>query len=468
MNLVREFKKNIEENNLLSTGDKVLLAVSGGADSLTMLDLFFRLKDDFAVDIALIHLDHQFRKESAQEAAFVEQKAEELGIDFYTKKVNLPEIINQENISAEAAARRERFDFFREIYFKYNFDLLALAHHQDDQAETVLLNLFRGSGLRGLSGIEKSLKLKGLKVIHPLLDFSKKEILKYCQDNNLKPRYDSSNKENIYSRNIIRNKILPIIEAEINPAVKDVIARNAKLIADEEQFLNKIAEKKYNNCLISSESDKLVLELKTLNNYDQVMKRRIFRIAYQLLKADLEDLYLEHILEIEKLLNDLTTGRGIDLPASIRVEISYEHLIFFKKNIIESRKITRKKLLELNKKNKFNSIYVLEAFIKARDNIDLNANSSQAVIDIEKVELPLYMCSRKKGDSFIPLGMQGKKKLKDIFIDQKVPKYKRDQIPIIVDSRGNIVWVSGFRIADDYKVTAETEKVLVLKLKNNN
>lgn len=232
-------------------------------------------------------------------------------------------------------------------------------------------------------------------------------------------------------------------------------------------FLNKISFQKYNNCLISSENDKLILELKKFNNYDKVIRRRILRIAYQKLKDDLEDLYLEHILEIEKLLNNLTTGRGIDLPASIRVEISYENLIFFKKDVVEAGKIDNKKLLEINKNNKYSSNYFIEIFIENKNKINFNSDPKVAMLDYEKVELPLYLRSRRKGDSFIPLGMQGKKKVKDILIDQKVPKYKRDKIPLIVDRNDNIVWLTEFRIADNFKVTSKTEKVLVLKLKNN-
>src|SRR6056297_3490586 len=225
------FKDFIEKNNLLNNCKSLLIAVSGGPDSLAMLNLFYKLSDDFEIKIAAAHLDHMFREESSAESDFVEKFARDKGIEFFRKSENLPELIKKQNISAEAAARKVRFNFFREIMNKYNYDLLALAHHRDDQAETVLLNLFRGTGLQGLSGIQPKAKLEGLKIIHPMLCFNKEKILDYCKEQELKPRFDSSNTKNIYSRNIIRNEIFPIVENSINDRAREVIARSSNIIA---------------------------------------------------------------------------------------------------------------------------------------------------------------------------------------------------------------------------------------------
>jgi len=468
LKLEEKFLGFIKKNNLLAGAEKVLLGVSGGPDSLAMLDLFFKYRNYFGIKIAAVHLDHLFRDESASEADFVEKKAAELEIDFYRKKVDVPKISAEEKLSPEAAARQERFKFFREIYFKENFDLLALAHHRDDQVETVLLNIFRGAGLRGLSGIEKRLSINGVEIIHPLLNLNKEEILNYCRENELEPRIDKSNQQNIYIRNIIRNKILPIIEQEINPSVREVIARNAELIGEEENYLNLKAQEKFEKALIEMDEQSLSLDLEKLQKMHQVIRRRVLRTAFESVNQSMDDFYLEHILELEKLLEDSATGRGIDLPAETRAEISYGKLLFLKGESIENILIEDKLELSLNEKHFFETAFSISAEIADKEDITLNADPNRAVVDYKKVNLPIYIRYREAGDSFIPLGMQGRKKLKDFLIDEKVPRFKRDKILLLVDAENNIIWVAGYRIAEDYKVEDTTDKVLVFRYEDLN
>ncbi len=460
------FKDFIEKNNLLNNCKSLLLAVSGGPDSLAMLNLFFELSNYFDIKIAAAHLDHMFREESSAEADFVERFAQSKGIKFFRKSENLPVIIKKKNISAEAAARKCRFNFFREIMNKYDYDLLALAHHKDDQAETVLLNLFRGSGLPGLSGIQPKLKLEKIRIIHPMLCFSKKEILTYCQEKGLKPRFDSSNKKNIYSRNIIRNKIFPIVENRINENAREVIARSSKIIAAENQFIEQLALEKYKEILIEENSIKIIVAFNKFKNIDQVLQRRIYRIIYNKINDNLDDLYLEHIFEIEKLIKNKDTGRGVDISSGIRVEISYSRLVFLKKDklsagLINKTKIIPGKEIEIDKKRS------LIAEIIDSSDFSFSDEPQQAAFDYHKLKLPLFIRNRKSGDKLIPLGMSGHKKIKDILIDEKIPKYKRDQLLLAVDIEDNIIWLAPFKMSDEYKITKETDKVLILRLKYN-
>lgn len=464
MNVEEKFIEFVQSNDLLENAENILLGVSGGPDSLVMLELFFKYKKYFGINIAAAHLDHLFREESTSEADFVEKKAKSMGIDFHRKTLDVPKIVEKEKMSAESAARRERFKFFKDICLKFDYDLLALAHHRDDQVETVLLNIFRGSGLRGLCGIEKRLSLNGLEIIHPLLNLSKREIIEYCREHKLEPRIDKTNKENIYSRNIIRNKILPIIEEEINPSVRKVIARNADLIAEEEDFLDKSAENKFLRALVSSNEISLKLDLNILKEYDKVILRRVLRKAYQKLNNSLDDLYLDHILELEKLLSDTSTGRGIDLPADIKVYINYNELIFYKNDSLKEEGIKEKIKLNLNKKQYFDYGFTIVTDTAKAEEIEFSLDNNTAVLDLDKLILPLYFRSRRPGDSFVPLGMNGEKKIKDFLIDEKVSRFERDSIPIIIDAEDNIVWLAGFRISENYKVTDNTDKVLTIKI----
>lgn len=460
------FKKFISNNNLLADCRKLLLAVSGGPDSLAMLDLFYKFKKDFEIEIAAAHLDHMFREDSKSEADFVEGFSEKKGIKLFRKQVNLPEIINRKNLSAEAAARKIRFDFFKEIIEEYNFDLLSLAHHRDDQAETVLLNLFRGSGLQGLSGIRAAAEFNGIKVIHPMLKFSKKEILNYCDENNLKPRFDSSNQKNIYSRNVIRNEIFPVVEKKINNNAREVIARSSNLLAAENKFLEQLALKEYKKILKNKSSKKIVIDFNKFVNIDQVLQRRIYRQIYNQLNDNLDDLYLEHIFEIEKLISDKKTGRGVDIASGIRVEISYSNLVFLKndklaREFINKIEIKPEKEIEIDKKRS-----LIAEIVDSRD-FSFSDNPQQAAFDYDKLNLPLFIRNRKAGDKLIPLGMSGHKKVKDILIDEKVPKYERDKLILAVDAGDNIIWLASYKISDNYKITRETDKVLILRVKYN-
>jgi tRNA(Ile)-lysidine synthase len=460
------FKNFIYKNNLLADCSKILLAVSGGPDSLAMLDLFLRLQNEFEIEIAVAHLDHMFRKESKSEADFVESFTQKRGVRLFRKQVNLPEIIRKNNFSAEAAARRIRFDFFKEIIEDNNFDLLALAHHRDDQAETVLLNLFRGSGLQGLSGIQVEAEVKGIKVIHPMLNFSKKEILKYCAENDLKPRFDSSNQKNIYSRNIIRNKIFPVVEKKINDQAREVIARSSSLLAAENEFLEKLALRKYQKVLKDISDKKIVIDFDKFKKIEQVLQRRIYRMIYNSLNDNLDDLYLNHIFEIEKLIENQKTGRGVDISSGLRVEISYSNLLFLKKDKIAAGFINKIRV-EPGKEIRVDTNRRFKAELVDIRDFSFSKDQNQAAFDYQKLKCPLFIRNRKKGDKLIPLGMSGHKKVKDILIDEKVPKYKRDQLLLTVDVEDNIIWLAPYKMSDEYKITKETDKVLILKLKYN-
>ena len=459
-------KKFVLGNKLLQNCSKLLLGVSGGPDSLAMLNIFYNLKNEFNIKIAAAHLDHMFREESEAEADFVEKFASKKNIEFFRRSVDLPKIINENGVSAEAEARKQRFKFFKEIMKTNNFDLLALAHQRDDQAETVLLNLFRGSGLNGLSGIQPQSQFNGIKVIHPLLKLSREEILNYCTRHNLQPRFDSSNEKNIYSRNIIRNKILKIAENEINKNVKKVLARNSNLFQSENEFLNKLAVNEYKRVLKKESNNRIIVNFDEFKKIDKVLQRRIYRYIYNILNNDLDDLYLNHILEIEKLLDSKKTGRGIDLSSELRVEISYSDLIFFKKDFY-NQEIPDKIKISLRNKTKITDKVFIESSLKKRNEFSFTKYKLQAAFDYDKLNLPLYIRSRKKGDKFRPLGMKGHKKVKDILIDEKVPKFKREEIPVIVDSENNILWLAPYKISDEFKITKETNKVLILKLKYN-
>jgi tRNA(Ile)-lysidine synthase len=300
-----------------------------------------------------------------------------------------------------------------------------------------------------------------------MLSFSKKEILNYCQKHKLEPCFDSSNEQSIYSRNIIRNEIFPIVENKINDKAREVISRNSKIIAAENEFLEKLTIQKYEEIFKEKNDDRIIIDFDKLKKINQVLQRRLYRLIYNKLNDNLDDLYFDHILEIEKLISNQQTGRGIDIASGIRVEISYSNLIFFKKNNRQTNTVFQPKEIEIEETIKINEIYSIYSNILRKKEFSFNENPRQAAFDFDKLKSPLKIRSRNPGDMLVPLGMSGHKKVKDILIDEKVPKNLRKNVPIITDADDNIIWLAPYRISDDYKITEKTNKVLILKLKYN-
>jgi tRNA(Ile)-lysidine synthase len=259
---------------------------------------------------------------------------------------------------------------------------------------------------------------------------------------------------------------LPLVETKINKNVREVIARSSNLIAAENEFLQKISVKKYKQIVKKENKSKIIIDFDKFIKIDHVLQRRIYRYIYNKLNNNLDHLYLEHIFEIEKLIKNKKTGRGIDIASGIRVEISYSNLIFFKKKNLEDSLIKRTRV-ELGKEIKIDKKHSLESQIIESDNFSFSNDSLRAAFDYEKLQLPLFLRNRKPGDKIKPLGMSGHKKVKDILIDQKVPKQEREQLLLVVDAEDKIIWLPPYKISDDYKVTGQTDKVLILKLKYN-
>jgi len=216
MDIYKEFFSYLKQNYLVENGDSILLAVSGGPDSLAMFDLFCRVSDEIGLDLSVFHLNHLMRKEAKNDADFVASICKEYEIDFFLEEVDVPEYVDRKGLSPEEGARKKRFECMNRIANKHLIDKVSLGHNKDDQVETVLLNLFRGAGLKGLSGISPVSYWKGMEIIHPLLIFSREDIEKYCDFRNLSPCIDKTNKQKIYTRNKVRHSVIPAIEKEIN------------------------------------------------------------------------------------------------------------------------------------------------------------------------------------------------------------------------------------------------------------
>ncbi len=465
MEVYNKFKSFLQKEELFKKDDRFLLGVSGGPDSLTMLDLFLKLKSEVNLKLAVFHLNHLFRTEASAEAEFVKNLCDNYNVECYIEEFDVPFFAKRNSLSPEQAAREIRMNFLFERAKKLGIKKIALAHNKNDLVETVFLNIIRGCGLSGLSGIEPKTFIQGLIIIHPLLKIRREEIEDYCVKENLNPRHDKSNQKTIYTRNKIRHEVIPYIEKEINPSLKDVVERMANLVKEENDYLKTVTENKLLEALLEKDENKIVLSLSKLNDYHKVIKRRVIFEAIYKLKENNSDIYFKHYQEIKKLFKKGATAKKIDLPGKIKVKRVYDKLIIKKGNFKSEIDnycfdIEIGTTIKLPDNNKFKS-----KIIDIYENWQKNAiKPSKCLIDVDKIKFPLKVRNRRNGDKFKPLGLNGFKKIKDFFIDEKIEKNSRDKIPIIVDSSGIIVWIAGLRMDDRVKITETTSKIIELTL----
>ncbi|MFW6306270.1 MAG: tRNA lysidine(34) synthetase TilS [Bacillota bacterium] len=465
MDLLTEFVDYINKENLIKKSDSLLLGVSGGPDSMTMLDLFAGIQDLYKLHIVVFHLNHKFRKEAEEEACFVERMADKYGFESIIEEVDIPQYIEQSGLSPEEGARKARFDLLTKWSKKLDIKKIAMAHNKNDLVETVLLNLFRGTGLKGLIGISPFSRRADLSIIHPLLFASRSDIESYCDQKDLRPRHDPSNKETVYTRNKIRNIILPLIEDEINPAVKDVIYRMSANIRADESFLSKTAFRVYKNVLIEKNKNSIILSLDKLQKENSVIQRRIIKNAIKDFYGNVKDVYSFHYQMIDDIIYTGQTGKIVQIKENLQVRISYNNVIIENAGLGKNTGYYSKEL-PIPGAVKFEKIEISTEVIDNNSGwVELASKRNFCICDFSKINQPLIVRNRRPGDSFCPFGMKGSKKIKDFFIDEKIPLKDRKKIPLVVDNSGRIVWVTGYRTDERFKVEKNSCKLLKIGIK---
>lgn len=269
--LKEEVLKKIKTYNLIEKNDKVVIGVSGGPDSICLLHLLYSIKKELGFEIVVAHINHQIREVADSETEYVKDFCKNLEIECFVKKENILELAKEQKKGTEEAGRQVRYDFFEDVAQKTNSNKIATAHNSNDRAETVILNILRGSGISGLKGIEA---MRDNKYIRPLIFTKREKIEEYCQENNLNPKIDESNMENIYNRNKVRNIIIPYIEKEFNKNIIQTINRLSDVATEENEFLQKLTEEQYNT-ISTIENDTIILDLKKFNHLELVIKRRL-------------------------------------------------------------------------------------------------------------------------------------------------------------------------------------------------
>jgi tRNA(Ile)-lysidine synthase len=450
--LLQKVAQYIQENELLRGKDTVVVAVSGGADSVALLDILSSLG---GLRLVVAHLNHLLRgNDSDCDAAFVEGLAAHYGLPLESRSIDVSRFSNEKRLSLEEGGREARYAWFDEVAAKYGARAVALGHHADDQAETVLMRLLRGAGTSGLSGISP---LSAGRYIRPLLCARRVEIEEYLKNRNLSFRTDGSNTDTRFLRNRVRHELLPFLET-FNPSIRDRLVGTAEILSADEALLEDITEKAFER-LASATGTRIAVDLHALRTELPGLRLRIYRGAVRTAKGDLAHISLKHLRQIDELAFSLKANSSITLPGNMTVAKHYQALHF-----APASELAAGEALELVIEAP--GTYPLpggELLSVTRTEAPLNwknQDPGKAYFDLDAVPFPWVVRTFRDGDRFTPLGMTGSKKVKDFFIDMKIPLSIRRKVPLVA-SNGTIIWIAGFRLAEQARVRVGTRNVVL-------
>lgn len=460
---MEQIKNNIREHNLLDPGNRIIVGVSGGADSVCLLKVLLEIKDEFKLTLFVVHVNHGLRGcEADDDQAYVEKLCRNWGIPFKAYFVDIKALSKKLGISEEEAGREARYKLFNKVLENTGSDHIAVAHNRDDQAETVMLNLLRGAGLDGLCGMA----MKQGKIIRPLLNISRSQILEYLGNDNINYCTDSSNTSSEYARNRVRNDLFPKIKEMFDVDPVNQLYRLSTLVSDDKDFLEQEAKRDY-DAVVLSDNDDVELSLAGLRILSNAIAKRIIRLAWERINNSRKNLESVHVDQIITLCHNNRTGKKVKLKNGIEVLLSYDRLIFTK----VGKKYDKPYSYLINKEghthiNELNATLKAEVLrdsdlLKLGDFITVDESSNVQFFDLDKLDGETVVRSRLEGDRIRPYRSNGEKKLKKFFIDQKVPGRKRDIIPLVAQG-SNIVWIVGMRTSEDYRARKDSKNVLML------
>ncbi|MBV7276386.1 tRNA lysidine(34) synthetase TilS [Clostridiaceae bacterium UIB06] len=453
--MIESVLKTIRTNNMFSKGDKVIVAVSGGPDSICLLHILYALKDELQITLYAAHVNHCLRGEEANEdELYVKRFCENLNIEFRSKRVDINQMAETRKMSSETAGREARYEFFYDLKKEFKAQKIAIAHNANDQAETVLMRIMRGTGMEGLIGIRP---VRDNIFVRPLIRCIREDIEKYCSNNNLNPRIDKTNLEPIYARNKIRVQLIPYMKKNFNENIIEVLNRLSNVIKVDNDYLEDIAKEKYKKyCDINKE--KVIISKEAFLENEAIIAR-IIRLALYDVSSNLynfERIHIYDVLDIQR----HSTGKMLMLPNKVCVKNNYGNIVICKKQKDNPDETYSKYILN-NGLNELKDVNLKVTLELTNNSIDAVSERETFIkyFDYDKIKGDISIRYRKDGDRFTPLGMRGSKKLKDLFIDLKIPRDERDEIPLICFN-DEIAWIVNYRISELFKVDKNTKRIL--------
>ena len=471
--ILRTVRQTIADHRMLAAGDAVLIAVSGGMDSVAMVQVLHTLAADLSIQLAIAHLNHSLRREdSDRDADFVAEFAGRLELPLYIEKRNVRQFQRTARLSPEEAARAVRYEFLKETAARNGFNKIATGHHGNDNAELVLMNLLRGSGPLGLSGIAP---VRDGKIIRPLIALKQSEIVDYITEKKLPFVTDSSNTDLSFRRNRIRHHLIPALEKSYNPAVIDTLNRLGTIMRSEDQWLENVLDKDYSRCIVVDEHASVNLDLDRFKGLATAAKRRVIRKAIRSVKNDLRRITLLHIDAVLGLIDNRAGAGCLNLPDGIQITLKAEALTIEKNTGLHPGStgkpdepvvidyiytITTPGIISIKETGlsiKLSEIGTdeLPGFEDIAPNI--------AFFDMDSLQFPLVVRNFRPGDRFSPLGVSGTQKVKKYFIDNKIPGPQRRKCPLLL-SHDKIIWIAGHRMDNCGKVVPATNRIIKAEL----
>jgi tRNA(Ile)-lysidine synthase len=469
----RAVDRTLRTYRMVQNGDAVLVAVSGGADSVALVYVLLELAPKYSLRMAIAHLNHCLReKESDRDEAFVASLAKQLELPFYTGREDVPRYQKQHRLSLEDAARQVRYSFYDSIAAKYGYGKIALGHHGDDNAELVLMNLLRGSGPLGLSGISP---VRDNKIIRPLIHLRRSEIIDYVAVKKLDYVTDSSNWDLKFHRNKIRARLIPQLQSGYNPKLIDSLNRLTAIVGAEEAWIEDLIQPIYEKAIVFIEKNKLGLSIAELNQQPIAVRRRLIRKAILGVKGNLRRMTFTHVESACHLAQIGPTYGLLDLPDRIGIQRN-NNVLTISKEDLSLRRPDRASFLSQTHAYEYQisepgKIFIEEAEVQISFSEipkaqlpDLDSSGHRiAFFDMDRIRFPLVIRNVRPGDRFSPLGLSGSQKLKKFFIDHKISRPERAKCPIVL-SQHRIIWVVGHRLDNFAKLNPQTRRILKVEL----
>ena len=467
--LRKKIRQTIAEHQMFQAGDRVLVGVSGGPDSVALLQLLVEMAPGYDLVLAVGHLNHSLRGAAAdRDADFVTALARQTGLPVYVDKRDVDRFRRRHRLSLETAARQVRYTFFYEMVERHGFTKIALGHQMDDNAEQVLMNLLRGSGPAGLSGIPP---VRDGLIVRPLIQVTRQQIMDYLIREEHGYVIDASNMDSRYLRNRVRSELMPLLAADYNPRIVYNLNRTARLCRSENRWVEQTLDPVFDTCVVEQTECKIIISIPEVAGLEPVVQRRLFRRAILTITGDLRKISFENIEAVRGLVAVGKSWRTIDLPHRVRVSRTDQELVFTREKGVLRDIVSEKPqqvpftyyhtppgeimIPELGLRLVFTILDTGQ--IPAGFGVEDPVNGTTVYLDLDKLTFPVTIRSQRTGDKLSPLGMGGTQSVRKFLAGREKDRRKRALCPVMV-SKDQIAWVIGYGIADAVKIDSKTRR----------